>query len=64
MKLKLSPRFEKIKLLGRVVWLSDKQIQPSLHPGIGVEFYNIPGPIQEKLLEFIERNLSLMHRDD
>lgn len=58
LKLKLTPQLEEIELPAKVVWLSDKQIQFNLHPGMGVEFYNIPGPIQEKLLEFIERNLS------
>ncbi len=64
LRLKLSPRLEEIELSGRVVWLSDKQVQPNFHPGIGVEFYNIPGPVQEKLLEFIERNLPLLAADD
>lgn len=60
LKLKLPPKFEEIELEARVVWLSDKQIQPQLHPGMGVEFYNIPSSIQKKLIEFIERNLSLI----
>jgi Tfp pilus assembly protein PilZ len=63
LKLKLPPKSEEISLLARVVWLSDKQIQPQLHPGMGVEFYNISTATQKKLLEFIERNLSLMPTD-
>lgn len=63
LKLKLSPKFEEIALEAKVVWLPDKQIQPHFHPGMGVEFHNIPTPVQQKLLEFIERNLSFMSTD-
>lgn len=63
LKLKLPPKFEEVELEAKVVWLSDKQIQPHFHPGMGVEFYNIPTPVQQKLLEFIERNLSFMSTD-
>ncbi len=64
LKLKFPPKFEEIELDAKVVWLSDKQIQPQFHPGMGVEFYNIPNPIQQRLLEFIERNLPLMFTDN
>jgi anti-anti-sigma factor len=63
LKLKLPPKEEEIELEAKVVWLPDKQIQPHFHPGIGVEFSNIPSPVQQKLLEFIERNLSFMSTD-
>jgi len=63
LKLNLPPKSEEIVLEARVVWLSDKQIQPQLHPGMGVEFYNIPNATQKKLLDFIDRNLSLMSTD-
>ncbi|MDD4953474.1 MAG: anti-sigma factor antagonist [Candidatus Omnitrophica bacterium] len=57
-RLKLSPKQEQIDLEARVVWLSDKQVQHQIHPGMGVEFRNIPTTLQQKLVEFIERNLS------
>lgn len=60
LKLKLPPKNEEIELDAKVVWLPDKQIQLHFYPGIGVEFYNISTPAQQKLLEFIERNLSFM----
>jgi len=63
LKVKLAPKFEEIELEAKVVWLPDKQIQPHFHPGMGVEFYNIPTSVQQKLLEFIERNLSFMSTD-
>jgi len=64
LKLKLPHKLEEIELEARVAWLSDKQIQPHSHPGMGVEFYNIPPAAQQKLLEFVERNLSFMSTDN
>lgn len=63
LKIKLSPKNEEIELDAKVVWLPDKQIQHQFHPGMGVEFHNIPASVQQKLLEFIDRNLSLMSTD-
>ena len=62
-KLLLSPKLGEIELDARVVWLSDKQIQHPFHPGMGVEFYNISTPVQQKLLDFIERNLAHLSSD-
>lgn len=63
LRLKLPPKLEEIELEAKVVWLSDKQIQHQIHPGMGVEFYNIPSLLQQRLIEFIERNLPLMPTD-
>jgi Tfp pilus assembly protein PilZ len=57
---KLPPKLEGLKLQGKVVWLSDKHIQQHIHPGMGVEFLNISDADQKRLIEFIERNLSLI----
>jgi anti-anti-sigma factor len=64
LRFKLPPKIEELELEAKVVWLPDKQIQQQLHPGMGVEFYNIAPGIQEKILEFIERNLSHLSSDD
>jgi anti-anti-sigma factor len=63
MKIKLPPRNEEFEVEARVVWLPDKQIQPHFHPGMGVEFINIPTAAQQKILEFIDRNLSFLSTD-
>lgn len=60
LKFKMPPNMEALELDAKVVWLPDKQVQYQLYPGMGVEFYNIKPEVQEKLLEFIERNLPLM----
>lgn len=58
LKFKLPPKQEEFELEAKVVWLSDKQVQHHIHPGMAVEFSYLSGPVQEKLVEFIERNLS------
>lgn len=63
LKLKLPPKNEELELEAKVVWLPDKQIQPHFQPGMGVEFHYIPSKTQQKLLEFIERNLSNISSD-
>ena len=63
LRIRLSPKQEDIELEAKVVWIPDKQVQHHFHPGMGVEFYNISPVVQQKLLEFIERNLSFMSTD-
>jgi anti-anti-sigma factor len=63
LKIVLSPSLEAIDLDAKVVWLPDKQVQPHHHPGMGVEFHNLSTAVQQKLIEFIERNLSFMSAD-
>lgn len=60
LKFRLSPKIEEMELEAEVVWISDKQIQPQSHPGMGIEFRNMPGNIQTKIVDFIEKNLPLM----
>jgi len=64
LRFKLSPKPQELELEAKVVWLSDKQILPQLHPGMGIEFCNISTSDQKKLLEFIDRNLSLMSTEE
>lgn len=64
LKFKLPPKPDELELQATVVWLPDKQIQLPLHPGMGVEFRNLPHDVQERILGFIERNLSRMVQDD
>lgn len=64
LKMKLPPNQEQLEMEAKVVWLCDKQIQPQLYPGMGVEFRNMSSSAQDKLLGFIERNLSLLSSDD
>lgn len=64
LKFKLPPKMQELEIEGKVVWLSDKQIQRHIHPGIAVEFQNISTSVQEKIIEFIERNITSITGND
>jgi anti-sigma B factor antagonist len=64
LKFNLPPDCKEIEIEGKVVWLSDKQVQPHIHPGMAVEFYHISSSTQEKIFEFIERNLAFISNSD
>ncbi len=63
LKMKLAPNPQELELEAQVVWIPDKVVQPHEYPGIGVEFSNISSQNQQKLIEFIERNLSSISSD-
>jgi anti-anti-sigma factor len=62
--LRLTPDKQEMELYARVVWLCDKLVQQQVFPGIGVEFNNISSGDQEKIVQFVERNLSFLPTDD
>jgi stage II sporulation protein AA (anti-sigma F factor antagonist) len=63
LKMKLAPKPQVLELEAKVVWVPDKAVQPHEYPGIGVEFSDISAEDQQKLIEFIERNLSSISSD-
>lgn len=63
LKMKLAPKHEELDLEAKVVWVPQKDVQPHEYPGIGVEFHNISALDQQKLIAFIERNLSFTSLD-
>ncbi len=63
LKIKLPPKQEELEIEAKVVWIPDKQVQPHSYPGMGVEFTNLPVFAQQKLIDFIERNLSHLSSD-
>lgn len=58
-KLSLLPQARLIELDAKVVWLVQKDIQPQVYPGMGLEFYNLDNLTQKKIIEFVDRNLPL-----
>lgn len=64
LKFKAPAKLQGMEFEAKVVWLCDKQIQPQFYPGMGVEFYNIQGVAQEKLLDYIEKNLSMLSPEE
>lgn len=63
LKMKLAPKPQVLELEAQVVWIPDKGVQPHEYPGIGVEFSNISAANQQKLIEFIDRNISSILSD-
>jgi anti-sigma B factor antagonist len=47
-------------LRGIVLWVADKSLQPDLYPGMGVGFMDLAPSAQERIIEFVERNI--VHR--
>ncbi|MCX7926726.1 MAG: PilZ domain-containing protein [Candidatus Omnitrophica bacterium] len=64
LKLTLKPQPGQLFLEARVVWLVEKHLQPQIYPGMGLEFYRIDPHIQEKIIQFVERNLPLSNLPD
>jgi anti-anti-sigma factor len=62
-KIKLPPKDEELQLDAKVVWIPDKQVQPHFYPGMGVEFTQISSHTQQKIIEFIDRNISFSSPD-
>ena len=63
LKMILAPNPEVLELEARVVWVPDKGVQPHEYPGIGVEFSSLSTVNQQKLIEFIDRNISFSPSD-
>jgi anti-anti-sigma factor len=64
LKFKLPPKPKELELEAKVVWVSDKQVQSHIHPGMGIEFCNISKDNQERIIEFVERNVSLLSSEE
>jgi anti-anti-sigma factor len=57
-KLYLTPSVGIIEVDAKVIWTADKYLQKEESPGMGLEFYKITPQIQEKIIQFVEKNLS------
>ncbi|NQT22209.1 MAG: PilZ domain-containing protein [Candidatus Omnitrophica bacterium] len=53
---------EPIRVLGRIVWLADKELQPHCYPGLGVKFLDVKPAEQGKIIDFIDKNIT--HRSE
>jgi len=45
-------------LSGTVLWLADRTLQPHAYPGMGVGFTNLETETQQKIINFIDKNLT------
>ncbi len=62
-RLRLPPDTGELNLAAKVVWVTDKQVQRPFHPGLGLSFEDISSGDQQKIVAFIDRNLSFMSTD-
>ena len=51
-------RWETFALMGTVIWLADKELQPHAYPGMGVTFSNLDAKTQNEIIDFINKNLT------
>jgi len=56
-KFTLLPKYGLLQLDARVNWHVQKELQPQIYPGMGLEFHDIDSQAQKKIVEFVERNL-------
>ena len=54
----LIPEEKPLTMMGTVIWLADKELQPHAHPGMGVEFTNLSKRSQARIIEFIDKNIT------
>lgn len=58
LQIKLPELSKPIKVSGVVIWNADKEIQPHEYPGMGIQFTDISYDEQDKIMEFIDKNIS------
>ncbi|MCK5394137.1 MAG: PilZ domain-containing protein [Candidatus Omnitrophica bacterium] len=59
----LSPELNKLILDTKVVWVSDKEMQSSDYPGMGLEFHDITSEIQQEIMKSIEDQTTYFSQD-
>jgi stage II sporulation protein AA (anti-sigma F factor antagonist) len=57
-KMRLTPQLEPVEVDAKVVWLADRDVQPEVWPGMGLEFYNMSSQQQEEILRLVEKHLT------
>lgn len=63
-KLSLQPKPGTLELECKVSWHVQKEIQPQIYPGMGLEFYKLDNSTQQKIIEFVDRNLPMSCSSD
>ncbi|MBP7216066.1 MAG: PilZ domain-containing protein [Candidatus Omnitrophica bacterium] len=58
-RLPLQPKPGMLEMDAKVVWLVQKELQPQIFPGMGLEFHNLDTETQKMIVEYVERNLPL-----
>jgi len=58
LKLHLEKNTPPFEVTGVVVWHADKEIQPQMYPGLGIQFRKLSSDQQKFLIDFIDRNIT------
>ncbi len=58
-RLTLNPDPGPLEIEAVVAWQVEKHFQPQIYPGMGLEFYRLDSMTQEKIVEFVQRNLAM-----
>lgn len=58
LEITVGERKEPITMMGSVIWLADKKLQPHAYPGMGIRFANLGKKTQTKLIDFIDKRIT------
>lgn len=58
MEIEFNEAKKPLSLMGVVIWLADKELQPHSYPGMGVEFASIEKRAQDEIIDFIDKNIT------
>ncbi|OGW83651.1 MAG: hypothetical protein A2987_04725 [Omnitrophica bacterium RIFCSPLOWO2_01_FULL_45_10] len=47
-----------LEVAGRVIWISDEELQKHFHPGIGVAFAHLEPEKEKAIIDFIDKNIT------
>ena len=62
LELKMPNEPKELQMLGRVIWLPDKELQPHSYPGMGIAFTKLDKDSERAIVDFVEKNVT--HRAD
>ncbi|UCD54883.1 MAG: PilZ domain-containing protein [Candidatus Omnitrophota bacterium] len=58
LEIEFGKKKELLTLMGAVIWLADKKLQPHAYPGMGISFINLDKKNQIKIIDFIDKNIT------
>jgi anti-sigma B factor antagonist len=58
LEIELEKKKTPITMMGTVIWLADKKLQPHAYPGMGVSFMNLDKKLQDKIIFFIDKHIT------
>ncbi len=62
LEISLEKKKRPITLMGTVLWLADKELQPHVYPGMAISFTDLEKKSQAKIIDFIDKNITRRSR--